>query len=119
MARDVRTFLFDPAKGMDALRPLEEQWGGTAQQRLNAKYRAYAAAQGETVPPAPSRDEDIFDQVEAEARVAARQPEGIAEEASPSRIDTRSPEEVSQASASARPTSARSTPAPDATDTPE
>ena len=97
---------------MDALRPLEEQWGGTAQQRLNAKYRAYAAAQGETVPPAPSRDEDIFDQVEAEARVAARQPESIAEQASPSRIDTRSPEEVSQASASARPTSARSTPAP-------
>ena len=119
VARDVMTFLFDPAKGMDALRPLEEQWGGTAQQRLNAKYRAYAAAQGETVPPAPSRDEDIFDQVEAEARVAARQPESIAEEASPSRIDTRSPEEVSQASASARPTSARSTPAPDATDTPE
>jgi penicillin-binding protein 2 len=109
IARDVMTFLFDPAKGMDALRPLEEQWGGTAQQRLNAKYRAYA----------PSRDEDIFDQVEAEARVAARQPESIAEQASPSRIDTRSPEEVSQASASARPTSARSTPAPDATDTPE
>ena len=44
--------------------------GGSAQERLDAKYRAYAAAQGEAVPPAPSRDEDIFDQVEADLREA-------------------------------------------------
>ena len=117
IARDVMTFLFDPAKGMDALRPLEEQWGGTAQQRLDAKYRAYAMAQGESVPPAPSRDEDIFDQVEAEARVAARQPQRIAEESSPSRVDTRSAEEVSRASASANPTAADA-PAPAPAPTP-
>ena len=105
IARDVMTFMFDPAKGMEALRPLEEQWGGTAQERLNQKYRAYAAAAGEAVPPVPERDEDIFDQVEAEARVAARQPEAIAEEASPSRVDTRSPEEITEASNAADPTS--------------
>ena len=109
IARDVMTFMFDPAKGMEALRPLEEQWGGTAQERLNQKYRAYAAAAGEAVPPVPERDEDIFDQVEAEARVAARQPEAIAEEASPSRVDTRSAEEVSEDTSSARPTSPGST----------
>lgn len=80
IARDVMTFMFDPAKGMDALRPLEEQWGGSAQVRLNKKYIAYAAAAGETVPPAPARSEDIFDQVEAEARIAARQSEEIAED---------------------------------------
>ena len=105
IARDVMTFMFDPAKGMEALRPLEEQWGGTAQERLNQKYRSYAAAAGEAVPPVPERDEDIFDQVEAEARVAARQPEAIAEEASPSRVDTRSPEEITEASTAADPTS--------------
>ena len=88
IARDVMTFMFDPAKGMDALRALEAQWGGTAQQRLDAKYRAYAAASGEAVPPVPSRDEDIFDQVEAEARVAARQPETIANESVDPRVDT-------------------------------
>ncbi|MEZ5682514.1 MAG: penicillin-binding protein 2 [Erythrobacter sp.] len=88
IARDVMTFLFDPAKGMDALRAFEAQWGGTAQQRLDAKYRAYAAAAGETVKPVPARDEDIFDQVEAEARVAARQPETIAEETVQPRVDT-------------------------------
>jgi penicillin-binding protein 2 len=111
--------MFDPAKGMEALRPLEEQWGGTAQQRLNQKYRAYAAAAGEAVPPVPERDEDIFDQVEAEARVAARQPEAIAEEASPSRVDARSAEEVSEDTSSARPTSSGSTTQATSADDPE
>ncbi|MDP4575174.1 penicillin-binding protein 2 [Qipengyuania sp. G39] len=119
IARDVMTFMFDPAKGMEALRPLEEQWGGTAQERLNQKYRAYAAAAGEAVPPVPERDEDIFDQVEAEARVAARQPEAIAEEASPSRVDTRSAEEVSEDTSSARPTSPGSTTQATPADDPE
>ncbi|MDG5751337.1 penicillin-binding protein 2 [Qipengyuania sp. XHP0211] len=119
IARDVMTFMFDPAKGMEALRPLEEQWGGTAQERLNQKYRAYAAAAGEAVPPVPERDEDIFDQVEAEARVAARQPEAIAEEANPSRVDTRSAQEVSEDTNSARPTSPGSTPQATPADDPE
>lgn len=71
IARDVMTFLFDPAKGMDALRALEEQWGGTAQERLERRYAAYAAERGAEVPVQRRRDEDIFDQVEAEARLEA------------------------------------------------
>ena len=78
IARDVMTFLFDPLKGMEALHALEKQWGGTAQQRLDAKYRAYAQAAGEIVSAPPRRDEEIFDQVEAEARIAAAQSEKIA-----------------------------------------
>ena len=116
IARDVMTFMFDPAKGMEALRALEEQWGGNAQDRLTRKYAAYAAAAGEAVPPAPTRSEEIFDQVEAEARVAARQSEEIAEqviaprsEANP-RGDT--PPPGSGASRSAAPT-----PSPTATPT--
>ena len=46
--------------------------GGTAQQRLDAKYRLCHGA-GRIRAPSTPRDEDIFDQVEAEARVAARQ----------------------------------------------
>ncbi|MGI8942857.1 MAG: penicillin-binding protein 2 [Qipengyuania sp.] len=80
IARDVMTFLFDPAKGMEALRALEDQWGGNAQERLARKYAAYAAAAGEAVEAAPTRSEEIFDQVEAEARLAARQSETIASE---------------------------------------
>ena len=81
IARDVMTFLFDPQKGLEALRTLEEQWGGTAQERLELRYAAYAAERGATVTPPPRRDEDIFDQVEAEARLAAQQSEAIADDA--------------------------------------
>ncbi len=81
IARDVMTFMFDPQKGLDALRALEQQWGGTAQQRLEQRYAAYAAERGATVKPAPRREQEIFDQVEAEARVAARQSEAIASDA--------------------------------------
>ncbi|MEM7688212.1 MAG: penicillin-binding protein 2 [Pseudomonadota bacterium] len=81
IARDVMTFLFDPQKGLDALTALERQWGGTAQERLEKRYAAYAAERGATVTPPPRRDEDIFDQVEAEARLAARQSEAIADDA--------------------------------------
>ncbi|MXO85251.1 penicillin-binding protein 2 [Altererythrobacter aurantiacus] len=79
IARDVMTYLFDPQKGMDALLALEKQWGGTAQERLNKQYAAYAAEAGETVPPVPRREEDIFAQVEAEARLAVRQSESMAD----------------------------------------
>ncbi|MCX9146171.1 penicillin-binding protein 2 [Erythrobacter sp. WG] len=80
IARDVMTFLFDPAKGLAALEALERQWGGTAQQRLDARYAAYAAARGASVSRPPRRDEEIFDRVEAEARRAATQTDAIAEQ---------------------------------------
>jgi penicillin-binding protein 2 len=34
IARDVMTFLFDPAKALEVLHGMEAGWGGTAQQRL-------------------------------------------------------------------------------------
>lgn len=80
IARDVMTFLLDPAKGLEALSALEAQWGGTAQERLERRYAAYAAERGATVRRPPRRDEDIFDRVEAEARAAATQTEAIATE---------------------------------------
>ncbi|WP_051698849.1 penicillin-binding protein 2 [Erythrobacter longus] len=79
IARDVMTFMFDPAKGLEALRGLEQQWGGTAQERLERRYAAYAAERGATVEPPPQRDEDIFDRVEAEARLEAEQTQEIGE----------------------------------------
>ena len=90
IARDVMTFLFDPQKGLDALRALEQQWGGSAQQRLEQRYAAYAVARGASVKPPPRREEEIFDQVEAEARLAARQSEAIATDAIKPRGETSS-----------------------------
>ncbi|MEO0461801.1 MAG: penicillin-binding protein 2 [Pseudomonadota bacterium] len=87
IARDVMTFMFDPEKGLDALKGMEKSWGGTAQQRLEKRYAAYAAERGASVTPPPRRDEDIFDKVEAEARLAARQSEKIAVDAIAPRQD--------------------------------
>ncbi len=80
IARDVTTFLFDPAKGLEALHALEKQWGGTAQERLAAEYARYAAAAGVDIPPAPSDPATIIRLVEAEARAAA-QPAAVATQA--------------------------------------
>ncbi|WP_347303893.1 penicillin-binding protein 2 [Croceibacterium sp. TMG7-5b_MA50] len=73
IARDVMTFLFDPAKALDALHQMEAQWGGTAQQRLTATYARYAAAAGESVPPPVPRDlVAVTQQVDAEARAGVQ-----------------------------------------------
>lgn len=74
VARDVMTFLLDPQKGLDALHALEEQWGGTAQQRLDAQYKAYASAAGVDLPPAPP-PVTLAEQVDAEARAAYSGPD--------------------------------------------
>lgn len=90
IARDVMTYLFDPNKGLEALRGFEAQWGGTAQERLEKKYAAYAAAAGESVEAPPRRDEDIFDRVDAEARMAAERSEKLAQD-----VDAMRPENIS------------------------
>lgn len=74
IARDVMTFMFDPQKGLDQLHMLEKEWGGNAQERLAKKYATFAREAGEAVEPVPRREEEIFDQVDAEARAAALQP---------------------------------------------
>ena len=37
------TYLFNPGKAMDVLLELEKSWGGTAAQRMEAKYKSFAA----------------------------------------------------------------------------
>ncbi|WP_137679212.1 penicillin-binding protein 2 [Aurantiacibacter suaedae] len=73
IARDVMTFLFDPAKALDALHGFEKQWGGTAQKRLEQSYAAYAAAAGVDLPPAPAPIQ-LAEKVDAEARAAISEP---------------------------------------------
>jgi len=58
IARDVMTFLFDPVKAVEKLHALEKQWGGTAQQRLDAKYSATVAElDGDDEAQLPTEDE--------------------------------------------------------------
>jgi penicillin-binding protein 2 len=85
IARDVMTFLFDPAKGLEALSTFEKQWGGTAQERLDARYRSYAAQAGQSVPAVPRREAEIFARVDAEARAVAERPAALATDAAMNR----------------------------------
>lgn len=50
IARDVMTFLYDPAKALEVLHSMEAGWGGTPQERMAARYRSYAAKYGATAP---------------------------------------------------------------------
>ncbi len=64
IARDVMTFMFDPAKGMEALNSLEADWGGTAMQRMASKYAAAERLYG-TSAPKPADDAQVERTVEA------------------------------------------------------
>jgi penicillin-binding protein 2 len=43
IAKDVMTFLFDPAKAWATLLAMEKTWGGTPMERMEAKYRSYVS----------------------------------------------------------------------------
>jgi penicillin-binding protein 2 len=108
IARDVMTFLFDPNKGLEALHALEEQWGGTAQERLNADYARFAAAAGVDVPPAPADPVTVARQVDAEARAAVEreQPTAGAIEPAPEPVGTAAPPDATPATPPASTTQA-------------
>ena len=109
IARDVMTFLFDPQKGMDALRALEKEWGGTAQQRLQRRYEEYARAAGETIPPSAPLDREIQARVDAEARIEAQRHEAFARD-NPRRVrrpDVEEPVEGERNSGSGGPSGAQ------------
>jgi penicillin-binding protein 2 len=50
IAKDVMTFLFDPAKAWAALLEMEKTWGGPPAERMAAKYSAFAAKYGASAP---------------------------------------------------------------------
>lgn len=50
IARDVMTYLFDPAKAMETLLEMEAGWGGTPQQRMAARYSGYVSKYGTSAP---------------------------------------------------------------------
>jgi penicillin-binding protein 2 len=52
IAKDMMTYLFDPAQAWATLLELEKGWGGTPQQRMEAKFSSFAATNGVQPPPA-------------------------------------------------------------------
>ncbi|RPF70240.1 penicillin-binding protein 2 [Aurantiacibacter spongiae] len=108
VARDVMTFLLAPQKGLEALHALEEQWGGTAQERLDRNYAQYAAAAGVDIPPPPPPI-TLAKQVDAEARAATVAPSAPDTGAFTPRGEANPRAEPTPASAPARDASARVT----------
>jgi penicillin-binding protein 2 len=92
VARDVMTFLFDPAKAMEVLLEMEKGWGGTPQQRMAARYASYAAQYGVRAPAvseeaaenaAAAQDAPIATPSQPEVRAAQSPPPEPVAEASP------------------------------------
>lgn len=85
IARDVLTYLFDPAKAWDTLLAMEKTWGGTPTERMEARYRAYVAKVG-TGAPSVGDDEDVAeaitkaDNTEAPVEAAGTTPDTVREE---------------------------------------
>ncbi|WP_067734675.1 penicillin-binding protein 2 [Novosphingobium naphthalenivorans] len=83
IAKDVMTYLFDPGKAWDTLLAMEKAWGGTAQERLDARYRQFVAQYGVGAPKV-SAEEEIEKAREAEdAQPPANAPQPAPEPASP------------------------------------
>ncbi len=96
VARDVMTFLFDPAKAMEVLQGMEQGWGGTAQQRMETRYRAYAAQYGVAAPKVSDADQENATGAQTQPSEAPPQPMVSAAAAPP-------PEPVGEASAGTGP----------------
>ncbi|MFN3517552.1 MAG: penicillin-binding protein 2 [Novosphingobium sp.] len=102
IARDVMTFLFDPAKALEVLRGMEASWGGTPQQRMAARYRSYAAKYGTTAPK-PADEAEIQRRSEG-PDPAAQAPRSAETEAAAPRPEPDTPPPAAEPPASFAPT---------------
>ncbi|HUD29380.1 MAG TPA: penicillin-binding protein 2 [Novosphingobium sp.] len=98
IARDVLTYVFDKQKGMDILTELEKNWGGTAKERLDARYRAYSAQYGVGAP--------------AVSPEAVQEAEAAPDPRQPIVSDAQSPAPEPDEAASPRPPATAPSPAP-------
>ncbi|MEP9401219.1 penicillin-binding protein 2 [Sphingomonas sp. VNH70] len=59
IASDILSWLFDREKAMKRLEPLEREWGGDVQTRMNAQWQAFQAAQAAPVLSVPATPADV------------------------------------------------------------
>jgi penicillin-binding protein 2 len=110
IAKDVMTFLFDPAKAWEVLLELEKGWGGTPAERMAAKYRAYSSQYGTSAPKVEEGDT-----VKATDEVADKQNAAVIDDTAPPRPENDAPPSPSASAAPTAPQAAASpSPAPPA-----
>ncbi|MFM5924875.1 MAG: penicillin-binding protein 2 [Novosphingobium sp.] len=107
IARDVMTYMFDPAKAWATLEALEKGWGGTPIERMAAKYRSFVAQYGTSAPKVG--DDEAVKDVMSKAQNAEIPAESQANAAATTR-----PEEPASASAPAPSDSPSPVPSPSA-----
>jgi penicillin-binding protein 2 len=71
VARDVLTYLYDPAKAMETLLTMEQGWGGTIEERAAARADAYRAAKNAPPPDEASTDAATNESAAANATAPA------------------------------------------------
>ncbi|HEX4848404.1 MAG TPA: penicillin-binding protein 2, partial [Novosphingobium sp.] len=106
IARDVMTFLYDPAKALEVLHGMESGWGGTPQERMATRYRSYANKYGVNAPK-PADEQEIERQSQSTNPDAA-EPRSPATEAATPRADP----DAEASSAPAAPAATGAAPAP-------
>lgn len=89
IARDVMTFLFDPAKAMQVLLEMEAGWGGTPQQRMATRYSVYEARYGSSAP--KPAEENPVQSADAAAEAASARPQPEQTEAAAPRTEDSDP----------------------------
>ncbi len=103
IARDVMTFLFDPAKAMGTLLELEKSWGGTPAERMATKYRSFVSQYGTSAP-----------RVEGEEAVKAAMTTAESAQPAPPPVDTAGPVRPEEPPTVAAPPAEAPTPAAEA-----
>jgi penicillin-binding protein 2 len=114
IAKDVMTFLFDPAKAWDSLLGMEKGWGGTPAERMAAKYKAYAAQYGTTAPKVEG--DAAVNAAEYEAGSADASTETVTTQAEP--LPAKNEEQSPAPDAEAKPAAPAASPSPSATPAP-
>ena len=107
IARDVMTFLFDPAKAMEVLLGMEKGWGGTPQERMAARFRSFEAQYGTA---APKVEDPEAVKVKEEAREAPAGAAPRSEQLDAARPRNETPEDVAVPAPSSAPAPAASRP---------
>ncbi|MEO6042251.1 MAG: penicillin-binding protein 2 [Croceibacterium sp.] len=98
IARDVMTCLFDPAKAWADLLAMEKTWGGTPAERMEAKYKAYAARYGTSAPKVGSDAAVEAAMTRAESSEAAVETNGVSTGAERGEAGSASPDLTTTAS---------------------
>ncbi len=112
IAKDVMTYLFDPATAWRTLLELEKGWGGTPMERMAAKYRSFSAQYGTSAPKVEEEEAVKAAEDRAERDQASQAADPAREATAPNRPEEPSPSPSPREAASQAAPAAQAAPSP-------